>query len=1222
MNISPALLWRPAGGNFDTAALRRYSKMSGMKGPRLLLTFVLTSILAVSALGGVTGKITGRVVDDNGNPMPGAQVMVEETYFGAVCDVEGHFSIMQVPPGRHVVKVSMIGFAELKITDVQVASDLTINLGTLDLTPEVIGLDAVVIKAIKPIVEIDVTDSRRQISAETLENMPVDDYTEALEAQTSMKVEGGELHVRGGRGGEVIYMVDGMVINDPLVGGNSGLNVASNAIEEMSVLTGGFNAEYGNAQSGIINLITKEGNVTTTSGTFSYKTDQLSIDGKDIIPGKFSFGTQHMQLSLGGPEPITTFLLPTLGVKLPGDNLSYFASFDANITDGYRPNGRDRPDRKVLGLSLPDKQYNSYSLSTKLTYRFKPQMKVTFSYRGSDDRNDGSSWQKRYTPDTNYRTRRTSDHMNINWTHTLSNSTFYAVNAGLFRTKYELLPGGHRPDWFPKILPVGAWGDWGEYRSFDDLLSDFEDMLILPWSYFGGSYTGSVPDFWEPWLDGEPYQDVGADGDPLTGDRDRGEGNHVWDPGEPYEDVNGNGMYDGPNGQFDFAEAFHDVNGNDRWDEGEPYQDGWDFVDVNGDGEFSSGEVAYMDYEFNGEYDPWNDLNNDGFWQPGEGDLRMDQMWVATNSYAVQYFTFVEGNGVYDPGESFTDWNGNSWWDPYDGFADPGFPAEEFFDVGIDGIPDEREEGSDPSDPAGDNYDPVSNPYGTEGNGKHDPPEWRPQYDDWNGNGEPDGDGDPNNPDSEWVDYNQNGIVDLFGEPFDDANWNGLYNEGREGTYDQWAQWHSRKESIYTLKFDLTSQIGKHHQTKTGFLLSLNEFEHKEIQYPHREYPFADDEADSATGYPDRGVFRDFYERSPIDGAFYLQDKMEFEGLIVNAGLRLDFRYLGTELKDREIYDQSGELIPIDLWTFYFSPRLGISHPITDHDVLYFNYGHFVEWPEFDKVYARDTQGPSAYSLFGNPNLQPERTVAYEFGVDHAFNDNFKVDVTGFFKDVFDLVNQWVLGDRYDRFYVYGNVDFGRIRGFEINFEKRYSNHISGTAAYGYMMATGKSSSDRSVYDSGYAGENLPLKENNLDWDERHSITLNADFRFFPGDELHLFGLGLPSDWGLNFLWKYGSGLPYTLRDELNNKVEGENVGNNARKPYTSELDIKFNKGFKLAGTNFDLILDVRNVLDRDNIREVEERWGTPWGDGRLSLRDPYNYHPRRNIRLGFKARF
>jgi outer membrane receptor protein involved in Fe transport len=172
------------------------------------------------------------------------------------------------------------------------------------------------------------------------------------------------------------------------------------------------------------------------------------------------------------------------------------------------------------------------------------------------------------------------------------------------------------------------------------------------------------------------------------------------------------------------------------------------------------------------------------------------------------------------------------------------------------------------------------------------------------------------------------------------------------------------------------------------------------------------------------------------------------------------------------------------------------------------------------------------------------------------------------------------------------------------------------------MIATGKSSSDRSVYDAGYVGEELPLKENYLDWDERNSITLSMDIRYFRGDEFNVFGLSLPSNWGLNLLWKYGSGLPYTLKDEENNNIEGENVANNARKPYTSTFDIKLNKGIAFGGIDFDLILDVRNVFDRENIREVDGRWGTPYGDGRLYLRDPYNYHPGRNVRVGVKASF
>ena len=81
-------------------------------------------------------------------------------------------------------------------------------------------------------------------------------------------------------------------------------------------------------------------------------------------------------------------------------------------------------------------------------------------------------------------------------------------------------------------------------------------------------------------------------------------------------------------------------------------------------------------------------------------------------------------------------------------------------------------------------------------------------------------------------------------------------------------------------------------------------------------------------------------------------------------------------------------------------------------------------------------------------------------------------------------------------------------------------------------------------------------------------------------------------------------------------------MSNNVRKPYTSELDVKIDKGFSVAGLSFDLILDVRNVFNRDNVREVYERYGTPWGDGRLYLRDPYNYHAGRNVRVGVRTTF
>jgi hypothetical protein len=178
------------------------------------------------------------------------------------------------------------------------------------------------------------------------------------------------------------------------------------------------------------------------------------------------------------------------------------------------------------------------------------------------------------------------------------------------------------------------------------------------------------------------------------------------------------------------------------------------------------------------------------------------------------------------------------------------------------------------------------------------------------------------------------------------------------------------------------------------------------------------------------------------------------------------------------------------------------------------------------------------------------------------------------------------------------------------------------------MYATGKSSSDRQTYDRDFSGLTVPLRENYLNWDERHRVTVNFDYRILPGDDVRLFGIGIPDDWGVNVLWKYGSGLPFTKRDEDGNLTGSENIENNGRKPWTSTVDLKFSKGFRVWGMTYDVLLEVLNVFDRENVREVHANgvrqadgsleW-TPEGDGRLISRDPTHYGPGRNLRVGIE---
>lgn len=215
----------------------------------LLLLAPVSTVLAQS------GKISGVVTDaSTGDPLPGVNVVLDGTTQGAVTNVDGFYNIINVRPGTYAVRASFIGYTPVVRPDVRVNIDLTTELN-FELSEEAVGLDEVTVLAERPIVQRDISANVANFNAAEIENMPVSGVTEVIDLQAG--IEPG-LRIRGGNLDEVGFYVDGMSTPS---GRNQQpfTNVSFTSIAEVQVMTGGFNAEYGEARSGIINVVTKEG---------------------------------------------------------------------------------------------------------------------------------------------------------------------------------------------------------------------------------------------------------------------------------------------------------------------------------------------------------------------------------------------------------------------------------------------------------------------------------------------------------------------------------------------------------------------------------------------------------------------------------------------------------------------------------------------------------------------------------------------------------------------------------------------------------------------------------------------------------------------------------------------------------------------------------------------------------------------------------------------------
>ena len=302
--------------------------------PFLLCLFATLSLPALAA---EAGRIRGRVTDaKTGEPLVGASVIVDGTSLGGATDVGGEYFIANVPVGTVTLSASYISYQSqqktgvLVILDQTVTEDFRLSTGRIEVGP-------IIIKSTRAkIVRTDAT-SGGVMDAEQISKLPIQSLADIVKMQTGIVTSPAYgQHLRGGRPDEVMYFVDGVATSDPLYGYQAA-RVNPEATAEVVVISGGFDAEYGEAMSGIIQVITKEGK-EVTQGRLAYMTDE-------VFPGGLNFGNNKYELSIGGPLP---------GLK----KLRYFLSGELYFTDDYNP----------MRYKLNHQERQDYKGTVKLTY--------------------------------------------------------------------------------------------------------------------------------------------------------------------------------------------------------------------------------------------------------------------------------------------------------------------------------------------------------------------------------------------------------------------------------------------------------------------------------------------------------------------------------------------------------------------------------------------------------------------------------------------------------------------------------------------------------------------------------------------------------------------------------------------------------------------------------------------------------------------------------------
>jgi hypothetical protein len=1074
----------------------------------VLLLMISLFAFSPNAKAAVTGKIAGIVRDaETGEPLPGANVVIEGTDRGAACDADGYYYIIRLDPGNYNVQARMMGYKAVTQTGVRVISGHTTPLD-FQLEETIVEGEGVTVQATREVVKMDVVGSSFAADRSEIEAVPlISDVREYLNYQAG--IDGWS--IRGGGVAQTRLMADGLLLvdqraNEPIMMPNL------SEIKEVSLLKGGFNAEFSNVRSGVVNVVTREGSPDVYQGSFEFR----------YTPGYQKHGGKSIF------DPYNFYNAPYFWNKF--DTAYWHYVYDTTFDDSGNVLSLDLVSQDTFigfdsvcwkGVEATWNNSNSPFYDT-VKYKNYPKFDGWILVVAAED----------ITPEERMAM--------LIWRRRINTEEYDGLpqwnRDTYFNTVRDSLGNIISQDTIEKLMPDYAYAPVYDFSGGDTTLVGFQ---AFPWEPREGEewpcVYGDKPDWTVDAGFGGPIPIIGS----YLGDlsfyasyRDHNETFAIPDSREYYRERMASLKLTSRFGnvKLNLRGAYSITNSLSAWTRGDEEAHEEFYHGFNGQVYLRGGaDMLQSIGEWDRIYHGSDKLSPNSLYRANA----LTPFDVTSRMYGLTMQHALSENTFYDVKLTYIRSNND---------------ANFYYDVPRRMAGDTVVRWFGPMDttPWGGSFAVDNIPYGYCLKGQE-------------GEGE---EGDR--------------FFDIGGSDYG-TNY---------GSHSQLGAWDESWSQTYNVSFDMTSQLDKINQIKFGL-----SFQYDRID----DYWIAND----GWVWPEKGEEHTFegqqylyngYEATPILAGGYVQDKIEFEGMYANFGIRFDYADPHTEWPDTSdrysvfftpyLKDSLLTLAPSEQASasFKLSPRLGISFPVLERSKLFFNYGHFYSLPPNEYRYNIIWGDNGSGVLFiGNPSLDMERTISYEVGLESSIANTFLARVSGYYKDTENeyATVRYTGMDEHINYMTVENSGYGDTRGFEVELRKDAGRFFTGWINYDYRVTTEGQTGKETYYQDVFT--NMTQGKVELSDDDplprpvlRAQVTLKS-----------------PLDWGVffggynfSFLYSRRAGRYDTYIGPNDRETWEDELRNNIQWPDECNLDIGVSKNIEIAGAPISLFMDIHNVFD------------------------------------------